>query len=284
MPLTRRRLLPLFLFSLLVFVVGIMSPRMARSQTGMDLVPPARGAALAGATTALPGDLGSHANPAGNAAAVRRGFVFYAQEAYRLQALRLTGVHSVVPLAWATVTGGLSAFGFEDYQEVYASAGVARGFALGTTRKVYAGARLRYYHTHISSYGSARALGLSMGLLVAALPTLHLGAQLINLNAPSLTRDSSLPQVLALGVAYQAHTSAQILLDLVKDIDFPLSVRSGLEVYPVPRLALRVGVATEPTRFAAGAGLRVGRLRADLAADRHLDLGWTPSIALGLQW
>jgi hypothetical protein len=70
----------------------------------------------------------------------------------------------------------------------------------------------------------------------------------------------------------------------MKDVDFPLSVRTGLEVNPVPRLALRAGVATEPTRFAAGAGLRWRRLRADLAADRHLDLGWTPSIALAVTW
>ncbi len=250
----------------------------------MDLVAPARGVALGGATTALPGDFGSHASPAAAALATERELVFYAQEAYGLTALRLAGLHTVVPITWATITGGVATFGFEEYRELYASLSVSRGFSLGTSRRIYAGARLRYYHTHIASYGSAQTLGLSAGALVAVLPTLHFGIHAINLNGPSITDAAELPQVLAIGVSYQATATARILVDLVKDIDFPLSVRSGLEVYPIPRLALRAGVHTTPTRFAAGTGLRLGRLHADLAAHRHLELGWTPAVALGLRW
>lgn len=250
----------------------------------MDLTGPARAVALGGATTALTDDVGPHANPATAAAFNTRALVFFAQEAYGLAELRQAGLHGVQPLPFGTLAGGASAFGFDDYQELYMSLAWARGFTLGTSRRIYAGLGLRYYRTRITSYGQAQALGLSFGLLASLLPTLHFGVQVINANEPSLTPNAPLPQVLAVGLSYEAAENARVLLDLFKDVDFPLSVRGGLEISPVSHLTLRAGATTQPTRFTAGVGLLLGRIQADVAADRHLDLGWTPAVALGIQW
>lgn len=267
-----------------ILIIWLGSSDSSSAQTSMDLTGPARAVALGGATTALVDDLGAHANPATPATFAARAILFFAQEGYGLAELRQAGLHGVQPIGFGTIAGGVSAFGFDDYQELYGSVGWARGFTLGTSRQLYAGAGLRYYRTRIASYGDAQALGLSFGVLVPVLPTLHFGAQLINANGPALAPDAPLAQVLAVGLSYRATERARVLVDLFKDVDFPLSVRGGLEVYPVSHLALRAGAATEPTRFTAGAGLRLGRIRADLAADRHLDLGWTPAVALGMHW
>jgi len=74
------------------------------------------------------------------------------------------------------------------------------------------------------------------------------------------------------------------VVDDFKDLDFPLSLRGGVEVQPVDALRLRTGVASQPARFTAGAGVVVGRLRADVAAEQHQTLGWSPAASLGIRW
>jgi hypothetical protein len=39
-----------------------------------------------------------------------------------------------------------------------------------------------------------------------------------------------------------------------------------------------------PPRFAGGVGLSLARLNLDIAVDRHLVLGWSPSCSAELRW
>lgn len=254
------------------------------AQTGMYLIGPARTIALGRATTALSTDVGGHANPAVEAAHPRRSILFFAHEAYALAELRLAGVYYIEPTGIGTFSAGASAFGYSDYREMYAIVGYARSFTLGTTRHVYAGLHVRYHRTQIAGYGHARALDLSVGGLVSVLPTLDFGFHATNLNGATLTQDTALPRTLALGISYLAADRLRIVMDAFKDIDFPVSLRGGLEIDLVPALTLRTGVTTNPTRFAAGVGVRIGRLSADVAAEQHLELGWSPAVALGVYW
>jgi len=94
----------------------------------------------------------------------------------------------------------------------------------------------------------------------------------------------TLPRTLAVGIHYRALDHVAVLADVFKEDRFPLSVRGGIEVCPVPPLVLRVGVTTVPVRFMGGAGLRLGPLHADIAAEQHRELGWSPSASLRVQW
>lgn len=255
-----------------------------RAQSATHLVGSARAAALGHATTALPADMGSQANPAAAAAIERRLVHFFARESYGLSELRLGTVDLLVPLAAGTVHGGVGTFGFEAYRESYVRLGWAQAIALGTARSFHLGIDLHYHHTAIPSYGHAGVLGLSAGVQVPLLTTLHFGVQATNLNAPRLADDEDLPRTLAVGLAYEAASRLTAVIEVMKDVDFPLSVRSGLELRPVPALALRTGITTRPTRFTAGAGLRLGALTANLAAEQHQDLGWSPAVGLAIEW
>jgi hypothetical protein len=93
-----------------------------------------------------------------------------------------------------------------------------------------------------------------------------------------------IPRTLAVGLQYRALRQMYVLVDLFKDVRFPTAVRSGIEVRPVSVLALRAGVTTAPVRFMGGVGIHLGPLRADLAAEQHQELGWSPSASLRVHW
>jgi hypothetical protein len=256
----------------------------AHAQTLAALQGDARAVGLGGATTALRDALGGHANPAAAATFQRRAVGLYVRQAYGLSALRTGAAYYVESRPWGALTAGASTFGFDDYRELHATLGYARGLALGTSRRFYVGGYARFYSTSIARYGNAQALTVALGGLVQVVSAVDLGFTATNIGGTGLAEGVSLPRTLALGVSYRPLDAAQVLVDVFKDIDFPVSVRAGIEAYPVDALALRVGVASQPIRFAAGAGVRLGRLRADVAAERHQELGWSPTVALSVWW
>ncbi len=245
----------------------------------------ARTAALGGAATALPEDAWGFANPASWSTLSGRAVSFFATQAFGVEEMRLGAALLAQPTRVGAFAVGGRTFGFEDFRETHFTLGAARGFSFGTAQTIHAGLTLRYMQTTLGGdYGSAGAVGVSLGTLAALTENLWLGFHATNLNAPTLADGEELPRTLALGLSYTPTETLRVLVDGFKDIDYPVSVRAGLELLPVEALALRAGIATEPTRFSAGAGIRLGLLRADLAAEQHQDLGWTPAAALGLQW
>lgn len=274
------------LLGLLLIGIGgsLLGPTLAAGQSGYDLFGSARASALGYATTALTPMAGVHANPAASAADSLRRVSFYARQSFGFAALRYGSVDGTWPFGWGVLSAGASTFGGEAYRELHYSLAVARTFQLGTSRRVHLGVTGRYYHTRIDGYGRAGALGLHLGLLLSLLPALHFGAHATNLNSPSLADGEALPQTLAVGLQYRASPRLQVLADVFKDVAFPASVRGGLEVRPISILALRAGVTTAPTRFTGGVGIRLGRVRAHVAAEQHPELGWSPSASLEARW
>ncbi len=254
------------------------------AQSAQDLYGSARASALGHGTTALSNTAGVHANPAAAAALGERTVTFYAREGFGLSVLRYGAVFSSWPTPWGTLSTGASTFGTETYRETHLSLGYARALQLGTTRTVHVGLVTRYYHTNIQGYGNDGAVGIHLGLLLPLLPTVHIGVHATNVNTPSLVDDESLPQTLAIGLSYRAGSRIRVVADVFKDIDFPASVRGGIEVHPISLLALRAGVMTTPTHFTGGIGLRLDHLQADLAAEQHQELGWSPSASLRVNW
>lgn len=266
------------------FGVGVLGFTPVHAQSGYDLYGSARASGVGYASTALTTTTGTHANPSTSGLSDDRIITFYAREAYGLSLLRYGAVYGVWPTNWGTVSGGASTVGGETYREVKYTLGYARGLTLGTSRHVRVGVRGRYYHTEIQGYGGAGALGLHLGLLVPLLPSLHFGAHATNLNAPSLVDGERLPQTLSVGLQYQVNRRMLVVMDVFKDLTFPATVRAGLEVRPIPMLALRAGITSTPTRFTGGVGLQLGRIRAHVAAEQHRELGWSPAVSLELRW
>jgi len=265
-------------------VLGVCLVQNGTAQSTFDQYGSIRADGLGQATTASPLERGVHANPGASAAASQGTVAFYARENFGFSILRYGSVSITAPTGRGTVMAGASTVGFEEYRESHFSAGYANGFSLGTSRRIYMGVTLRYYHTRIKNFGSAGSVAINPGLLVQILPSLHLGAHAVNVNRASLTAEEPLPQTFSLGLSYTALDHVRIVVDAFKDVAFPATGRFGIEVRPVDVLHLRAGMTTEPTRFTWGAGIQLGPILADVAAERHQELGWSPSAALQVQW
>jgi hypothetical protein len=263
--------------------VGVAAPA-SHAQSSYDLYGSARADALGNSTTALPSDVGVHANPASRAALSQTTALFYARQSFGLSALRYGASHVAVPFEWGTLSSGLSTFGFDEYREIHAGVGYAYAVPFGTARSVRLGTTVRYYHTSIEEYGSAWTVGVNLGIGVSLLRSLHLGAHATNVNGANLVDGEPLPRTLAVGLYYDALDSIQIMADLFKDVRFPVSARGGLEVTPVAPLVLRAGITTAPVRFTGGIGVHLGPLNAHVAAEQHQTLGWSPSVSLRVRW
>lgn len=268
--------------SFLILVLLLGNPYSGRAQSSIE--GEARAAALGGASTALTHAPMGYANPASWATFSGRAVSFFAFEAFGLAALRLAAAAYVEPTSLGAFAIGAQTFGFDDYRETHLHAGFGRGFGLGTTRRFHVGFSLRYHRVSIPGYGKAGALGLGLGGLVEVWPSVLVGFQATNFHVPKLAGREELARSLALGLAYSPVEQALVVLDVYKDVRFPLSVRAGVEIQPVTSFVLRAGAATEPSRFTAGAGVRLGTIVADVAGERHAVLGWSPAVSFGLRW
>lgn len=256
--------------------------------THAQLVPLAEGGArtlaLGRAATALDGDVWAHYNPSSWAGLEGRAASAFASQAFGLSELRVGAVAYAEPTRYGTFAATARTYGFEDFRETHFGVGYARAVPISASRVIHVGATVGYTGVSITDYGSGGALGLGLGALMEVLPGLDFGFHAYNLNRPELTEFDPLRSGLSVGVAYRPVEPALVLLSVDKDVDFPVSFRGGVEVQPVDVLFLRTGFTTEPVRFSTGVGVAVGVLRADVAAERHEVLGWTPAFGFGVQF
>lgn len=245
----------------------------------------ARALALGRAATALEGDVWGHYNPASWATLPGRAGAAFASQAFGLSELRVAAVAVAEPTRYGTVAATARTYGFEDFRETAVGLGYGRAIPVSASRHLHAGLHLRYTTVSISDgFGSAGALGLSLGAMMEVVPGLQFGFLAQNVNRPEISDLDPLQSTLDVGLAYRPIEQALVLVSVAKDLDYPVSFRGGLEVQPVDELFLRAGVSTEPVRFSTGVGVAVGILRADVAAERHETLGWTPAFGFGVQF
>ena len=182
---------------------------------------------------------------------------------------------------------GVHRFGDELYSENRFRLGYKNEYA-----GFHYGVAVTYLHViQGGGYGSLNAVGVDAGLSLQLARRLRLGARAVNLNHPSYGSYSvgiteELPRELAVGFSYSLTEAALFAADLVKDVRFPFSFRSGVEVRVFDRLQARAGITTEPVTYAAGFGWNAERWGANVSVQQHEDpaLGTSPGFDLRLSW
>lgn len=147
------------------------------------------------------------------------------------------------------------------------------------------GASLSYIHIFQGdNYGSAGAFGLALGLAAEVTETLWMAARATNVNQPAYgDTDEDLPRELAAGFSYKPGSSAQITAEIVKDIKFPLSFRTGLEFEIIPSFFARAGMTTKPSTYSFGFGYGSDRWGVNFALQQHNPLGMSPALDLSIR-
>ncbi|MEX0945065.1 MAG: hypothetical protein WDZ38_05270 [Balneolaceae bacterium] len=143
------------------------------------------------------------------------------------------------------------------------------------------------YH-HISqggSYGSAGAIGLHLGLGAEITEGLWIGARASNVNQPSYgSSKESLPRELALGFSYKIYPNVLFTTDLVKDVIFPISFRSGIEFILFGSFFARAGFMTNPETTSMGFGYATKGFEINFGLQQHNPLGLSPALDIGVHF
>ena len=237
------------------------------------------------AGVALGADAWGHTNPAAWASLDERRAALQVSQAFGLAELRLGALSAAAPTGVGTVALAARTYGFSERRETRVKLGLARSLALSPSRRLDVGVAAGVETAVTEGYGSETAVLLDLGVQGAVLPGLRIGLAGRNLlaiardDAADLRQSAATVPGLSVGIAYRPSDRATVVLDADQD-DFGLSVRAGAEVFVVPALALRVGASSAPVRFTAGAGVRLDRLRADLAVESHETLGLTPAVGV----
>ena len=205
--------------------------------------------------------------------------VFYSPQAYGLSEFSLAAVAVVVPVKFGNFGFSVRKYGFELYREISGTLSYAN-----TISGVNLGLNINYHTVVIKSYGSAATIGLDFGVLVPVIDRLNWGIFIKNLNSPTIGRSKEkLPQAFSTGVAYLPLESLTLLLDFQKDISFDPTARFGFEYRIINAVALRGGIADEPSQFAGGIGVMYSIFQFDYAFSTHQELGWTHSFSLTIR-
>lgn len=179
------------------------------------------------------------------------------------------------------IGAGVHRYGFNLFNE--------NRFMLGyknSLGKFHYGVSASYIHVFQGgNYGSAGAFGADLGIATEITEQLWLGARATNINQPSYgDTDEQLPRELAAGISYRFSDRALITSEIVKDVLFPLSFRTGVDVELISSLFARAGFSTEPETYSFGFGYIKDSWSINFGLQQHNPLGLSPALDIGIQF
>ena len=237
--------------------------------------------ALANATTGLPVVSWFTPNPAAAGWEQAGLLSFHVVQAYGLPELRYAQSQLVVPAGRTALLAGIRHLGVATYSDLQVDSGVAFPVSLGSARSLTLGVLASWRQVRVQTYGTGHAWGISLGMQVALLSRLYLGAagrHLFQIGATTLSLDRSL----SIGLAYQPFSALWLVGAVVQEVFYEATPRFGIAYSPLRQLQLRYGLSLEPRTMSMGIGIALARLSFDLAAARHVVLGWTPGLSINL--
>lgn len=209
---------------------------------------------------------------------------FFGVRYYGLSEITDMAVSVTYPTELGVFGAAAHRYGFDLFNENRLRVGYKNAF-----KGFHYGAIINYSHvSQGGGYGSAGALGVDLGIAAAILPELWVGAKATNINQPEYgsRNNEKLPRELSIGLSYRLSDVALFTTDVVKDIQFPISYRGGVEVTIIENLVGRAGVTTNPQTFSAGFGYTGSFWSANVAVQRHENsvLGYSPAIDFNIIW
>lgn len=195
----------------------------------------------------------------------------------------ITDLAAVLNLQTRVGTLGIAMhqYGFNLFSENRMIIGFKKSF--GT---FHAGISTSYYHvSQGGGYGSAGAVGVDIGIAAEMADGLWIGARASNVNYPSYgNSDEILPRDLSFGFSYQLAENTVLSMEAMKDVMFPLSLRSGLQVELIPSLFARAGFTSNPETYSFGFGYVPDRWSVNIGIQQHNPLGLSPALDLGINF
>jgi hypothetical protein len=202
---------------------------------------------------------------------------FLIPEQFGLPELRTTALTVAMPFSFATVGLKMEKFGFELYEET--ELGIAAACKLD--KSVSIGVNLNSHRLDIIRYGTERNVLLNVGLLAHVADHVNFGFTFNNITGTTIGKQNEkIPQVYSVGASWLPLNDLLFSIEIEKDVCYPASIKAGIEQIVFDALALRAGVANNPSKYSAGMSARYSFVEFGYAGYSHVDLGWTHQIEL----
>ena len=199
-----------------------------------------------------------------------RRFLLTATSAYRFAA--------VLPTQLGNFGLQLDYAGFKNFNEN--KIGIAYGRNIGP--KVDVGIQFNYYGYRVPGYGNASAIYFEAGAIMHFTDKLNGGIQVYNPIGGKLgkTANEKLAAAYKLGLGYDASANFFVSGEIIKEEDMPVNVVAGVQYHFAHQFFARAGIISESGTVFAGAGVSWNKLRLDVSASYHPQLGFSPGILL----
>jgi len=185
----------------------------------------------------------------------------------------------ILPTSGGVFGLSINYFGFSAYNEQ--KIGLAYGKKLG--QKLALGIQINYFRSYIGAdYGSAQAVSFEVSVYSKLSESLELGAHIFNPIGMEIGKNNpeAIPIAFQLGLLYHVDKNLLLATEVEKILDQKESYKFGLEYLIGDYFSVRTGIATAPTLFTFGFGLKAKRFLLDIGTGFHQTLGFTPRVSL----
>jgi hypothetical protein len=166
--------------------------------------------------------------------------------------------------------------GFKNFSEN--NIGLAYAKSLGS--KVDLGIQFNYYGYRIPVYGAASTINFDAGIIVHLTEQLNAGMHLQNPVGGKLGKQSTekIASVYSFGLGYDISENCFVSTAIIKEEDLPVNIITGLQYQFAQQFFLRMGVFSNTSTVFGGVGAGWKKMRVDIAASYHPQLGFSPGI------
>lgn len=229
----------------------------------------ARQMAMAGASATLSDEWALFNNVAGLAQQKQScGFAYEASPL--VKGANRMAAHLQLPFRSFTTGIGFFRFGDAIYNEQFISVGIANRIGITSL-----GAKVNFNQYRVDGFGVLSAISIDIGGITQFTPELRVAAHITNITQSSLNNGSGerIPTRMVLGVGFQFTKKITATTEVEKDLDYPLTWRTGFEYDVYKKLFFRTGYQLHPNSLYFGLGGKRKRLSIDYALRHHFLLG-----------
>lgn len=234
----------------------------------------ARAVGLNGAITSLSDNsLSVFYNPSGlGQMKYREISIIYSPSQFGISEISTSALTYAEPLKFGTLGLAFRTFGFELYREN----NVILSYGNKYKGKLFYGLNLNYYNLSIQNYNSASTFGIDLGALAYITNFLKWGFFAKNISGSKIGESKeSLSRVYRTGITVKPGEDLSMILEIEKDVKYPVSFRAGIEYSINDHADIRSGIGTEPVSFSGGISLNYKMFQIEYAIYNHNDLGIT---------
>ena len=177
------------------------------------------------------------------------------------------------------ITGSAYRFGDDLYNEHLISVGFASKFGLASL-----GAQVNYIQYSAEGFGTKGVVSINLGGIAELTPQLSIGAYIINLNQPEISREEKLPTRLVAGLGFKPIEKLFVGVEIEKDLDLDPTWKMGLEYAFHKKFSARTGYNVRPNTGFFGLGMKTKKLSIDYTIQYNVFLSFSHQASVGYQF